>query len=410
MKILYFQSVGGASGDMILAAFSALGVDMEEVERAVNTLTDTVMRIRAAPASSHGLHGVRVDVSSAESGAPLPHRTLRDIGDLIRAGDLADAVRARAERVFQRLAEAEAEVHHTTPDRIHFHEVGALDSIADIVGSCVALELLGVDAVAVAPLPLGCGTVECAHGTYPTPAPATALLLRGVPVIQTDEPYELVTPTAAALLTTWQSHVHVPPGSCLAKVGYGFGHRTLDRRPNLLRAMLFEDAAGAEGDTCLVLECQVDDTTPELVGHLTGTLLENGAIDVFTTGVLMKKQRPGTLITVLCRPDDREAMLDRLFRESTTFGVRESTTRRTTLPRRVETVDTSYGPVRVKIGAWRGEDVTVAPEMDDCVARAAEAGVAARAVYEAACRVRPHSPAPGAGTVQGRSATPVPPP
>jgi uncharacterized protein (TIGR00299 family) protein len=390
MKVLYFQGLGGASGDMILAALASLGVDLDSVEQAVSRLAGTPIRLRVEPASSHALHGVRVHVEAPEDSPSTRHRSLADILTLIGNGDLPPGVQAQSERVFMRLAEAEADVHNTTPDAIHFHEVGALDSIADIVGCCLGLDRLAVDDVAVAPLPIGCGTVECAHGIYPTPAPATAWLLRDSAVVQTDEPFELVTPTGAALLTTWRSLALVPPGSRLVQIGYGFGHRTLNGRPNVLRAMLFEPPVESEGDSCLVLECHVDDTTPELIGQFTEKALAAGALDVYTTGVQMKKQRPGTLVTILCRLDDREAVLDLLFRETTTFGVRESVSQRTTLKRRMETVETPFGPVRVKVGTWRGDDVTVAPEMDDCIRLASEAGVSTRSVYEAALRPVDH--------------------
>ena len=388
--MLYFQGLGGASGDMILAALASLGVDLDSVEQAVSRLAGTPIRLRVEPASSHALHGVRVHVEAPEDSPSTRHRSLADILTLIGNGDLPPGVQAQSERVFMRLAEAEADVHNTTPDAIHFHEVGALDSIADIVGCCLGLDRLAVDDVAVAPLPIGCGTVECAHGIYPTPAPATAWLLRDSAVVQTDEPFELVTPTGAALLTTWRSLALVPPGSRLVQIGYGFGHRTLNGRPNVLRAMLFEPPVESEGDSCLVLECHVDDTTPELIGQFTEKALAAGALDVYTTGVQMKKQRPGTLVTILCRLDDREAVLDLLFRETTTFGVRESVSQRTTLKRRMETVETPFGPVRVKVGTWRGDDVTVAPEMDDCIRLASEAGVSTRSVYEAALRPVDH--------------------
>jgi len=338
---------------------------------------------------SHGLHGVRVIVEAPDPAEPghghPPHRNLQDIREILAQADLPERVLATSLRVFERIAEAEAAVHNTTVDQIHFHEVGALDSIADIVGGCLALDMLQVDHVVVAPLPLGCGTVECAHGTYPTPAPATTLLLRGFPVSPTNEPFELVTPTGAALLTTWASLSQVPAASRITAVGHGFGHRTLQSRPNLLRATVYETEDAQPGtEVCLVLECQVDDTQPELVGALMDRLLAAGALDAFTTPVQMKKQRPGTLITVLSTDAGRDAMLDLLFRESTTFGVREYHTRRTTLDRRSMTVNTVFGPVRVKVGAWHGEDVTLSPELEDCRTLAAERGVAVRAVYEAA--------------------------
>lgn len=382
MKTLFIQGIGGASGDMILGAMASLGVDATALEQAVGTLTPEAIRLRAEPCESHGLNGIRVTVEADDVGSP--HRHLADVRSLIEGADLPDSVKAQSIQVFVRLAEAEAEVHGTTPDKIHFHEVGALDSIADIVGACLALELLGVDEVVVAPLPIGCGTVECAHGLYPSPAPATTLLLKGFPVVPTDEPYELVTPTGAALLTTWQSGTKVPAGSRIAETGYGFGHRALDGRPNVLRTLIYETGESEDGAECLVMECQVDDTTPELLGALTTKLLRAGALDVFTSSVQMKKQRPGTLLTVLCTPVQREGLLDLLFRESTTFGVREYLTQRTMLARRTEVVQTPFGDVRIKVGTWRGEDVTRAPEMDDCIALAEQRGVAVRRVYEAA--------------------------
>jgi len=299
---------------------------------------------------------------------------------------LPDAVKEASVRVFTRIAEVEARMHATTVDRIHFHEVGALDSIVDIAGCCLALHRLGVDGVIVGPLPQGRGTIRCAHGVYPNPAPATVELLKGMAVVQTEEPHELVTPTGAALLAAWKTMAAAPDGATVAKVGYGLGQRELAHRPNLLRAVLLEvdpqpRAAATAG---LVLERNLDDVTPELIGALTQRLLAAGALEVFTTAAQMKKQRPGVLLTVLCTGAERETMLDLIFRESTTFGVREYAVQRTVLERRRVEVATPFGAVEVKIGAWRGEDVTWAPEMDDCVLRAQERGVPVRRVYESA--------------------------
>jgi uncharacterized protein (DUF111 family) len=219
----------------------------------------------------------------------------------------------------------------------------------------------------------------------PVPVPATVELLKGHPTVQTQEPHELVTPTGAALLMEWKSAASPPSSVSTGPVGHGFGHRHLDSRPNLLRARLLETVEQDEAtDDGLVLECQVDDTVPELLGALVERLLREGALDAFTTPVQMKKQRPGTLLTVLCRPGQKAALLDLIFRESTTFGVREYPTNRTVLERRHVEVETPYGAVRIKIGTWHGEDVTSAPEMDDCIKRAEEHGVAVRRVYEAA--------------------------
>lgn len=390
MKQLHFDSIGGASGDMVLGALASIGADLEAVQTALRKLPVDELAIVCEADKDQGLAGVRVTVEVPVEGHH--HRGLKTISEMIEASDLPQPTRALSLKVFTRLAEAEARVHGTTPDRIHFHEVGAMDSIVDIVGACHALTLLGVDAVSFAPLPLGQGTVECAHGTYPVPAPATLLLLEGFPVTRTGQSCELVTPTGAALLTTWRTTETVPSGSVAKQSGYGLGHRALEGRPNALRATLYETgeaadpSAGSGEGACVVMECQVDDTVPELLGTLMTRLLDAGALDVFTTAVQMKKQRPGTLLTVLCRPDARPVLLDVLFRGSTTFGVREYMTRRTMLDRRFEQVDTEFGPVRVKIGTWQGEDVTRSPELEDCAALAERHGVSVRAVYEAAAR------------------------
>lgn len=412
MKILQFSSVGGASGDMILAALADLGVDLGEVERALQALDVAPLRLHVEEAESHGLHGRRVQVQTSENPpatgdtphqkhghdhahdhehshpAHAPHRGLSEIRALIEQTVLPAPVKQQAIKVFTALGQAEATVHRQPIESIHFHEVGALDSIADIVGGCYALHLLGVDRVAVGPLPVGQGTVRCQHGVYPVPAPATLLLLKGQPTVQTDVPHEMVTPTGAALLTTWKTDDAPPPGSRMARIGYGFGHRQLGDRPNVLRATLLDASkATPERDACLVLESNLDDSTPEIIGALTRRLLAAGALDVFTVPAYMKKQRPGVLLTVLAKPGDREVLLDLLFRESTTLGVRESWTARTVLPRETRVVQTPYGAVRVKLARWKDALVTASPEMEDCEKLSTEHGVPVRRVYEAAQRL-----------------------
>lgn len=408
MKVLQFDSVGGASGDLILGALVELGVDPAWLERELQTLDVGPFRLVIAPFGSHGLHGTQVTVQvhdhdhdhgheHTHGGGHVHHAaTLADIEARIRGSRLPDPVKELSLRVFGRVADAEARIHRKDRSEIHFHEVGAVDSLVDIVGCCLGLHALDVGAVAVGPLPQGRGTVRCQHGVYPNPAPATVELLVGMPVVQTDETSELVTPTGAALLAEWKSLEAPPPGARVVRAGYSFGHHRLAGRPNVLRAVLLETDAATGEDACLVLECNVDDATPEVIGGLTGQLLEAGALDVFTTAVHMKKQRPGMLLTVLARPSERERLLDLIFRESTTFGVRERIERRTVLDRRIETVTTEYGPVRVKIGRWKGEDVTASPEFEDCHRLAQERGVAMRRVYEAAiqalrARARPQS-------------------
>ncbi len=386
MKTLHFEPVGGASGDMILGALIELGVEAQFLHDELARLPIGPFEIRADPAREHKMRGTRVTVSIPKPDRhDHPERRLSDIRDLISNSPLPAAVKEMSLKVFTRIGEAEAKVHGTPIDQVHFHEVGALDSIIDIVGCCLGLHRIGADAVAVGPLPQGRGVITCAHGTFPNPAPATVELSRGHPIVQTDEPFELVTPTGAALLTTWKTAEAPPPGSRAARTGYSFGHWKLERRPNLLRATLFDSSDQSDpSDSCLVLECNIDDTTPELIGSLAQQLMEAGALDAFTTAVQMKKQRPGTLLTVLCKPERKPALLDLIFRESTTFGVREYPVTRTTLERRFEEVGTPYGHVRIKIGRWKGADVTFAPEMEDCMLRAREKSVPVRAVYEAA--------------------------
>ena len=412
MKAIHFDMVGGASGDMILAALIDLGAPVADLLNSLASLNVGPFDIEAKPCVQGGLRGMRVEVhigdhapahahdehghSHAHEGhshamkagathGRHSHRGLVEIREAILQSTLPDAVRASAIRVFERLASAEAAVHGTTPEHIHFHEVGAVDSIVDIAGACLAMNILGIEAVTLGPFPIGYGTVTCAHGTIPLPAPATVELIRGFPSITTRETAELVTPTGAALLTTWKTSERMPPAR-LIKTGCAFGRHSLDERPNLLRALLFESAEDTTADTCLVLECNVDDTTPELLGNLLTRLGAAGALDAFLTPVQLKKQRPGSLLTVLCKPGDQAAMEDLIFRECTTFGIRSYPANRTILARRFETVDTALGPVRMKIGQWKGEDITRSPEYDDCVRLAGQAGIPVRAVYEQALR------------------------
>lgn len=404
MKTIYFDSVGGASGDMILACLLDLGADLKKIDSNLKKMAKARFSIEAKAVRQTGFKGMRVKVHVAhhdQHGHEHHNRNLGNIEKLINSSRLSASVKKHAISVFRRLAKAEAKVHGVRPSEIHFHEVGAMDSIVDIVGSCIALEQIGAERVAVGPLPLGCGTIKCAHGILPSPAPATVELLKGFAVEQTDEPFELVTPTGAALLTTWQNTVRVPTGAVLLRSGTGFGHHALKSRPNLLRAILFDcnntihsnfkkvqysldTTLTGNTDSCLVLECNLDDMAPELTGHLFGRLLKEGALDVFITPIQMKKNRPGAMLTVLCSTDKRDEMLDLIFRESTTFGVREHNVRRTVLPRHFETVNTPYGMVRLKIGSWNGREITRAPEYDDCRKLAEKAKVPLRAVYEAA--------------------------
>lgn len=395
MKALHLDSTGGASGDMILAALLGSGLDKAALEAQIQCLPIGHITLKLDAVEDGALTGVRLTVQVAEAADP-PHRRLKDIRAIIECSALPPAVKEDSIRVFERLADAEARVHGVTPDAVHFHEVGAADAIVDIVGACAARHALGIEAVTVGPLPLGQGITSAAHGVMPLPVPAVAELLRHHRVVRTDEPFELVTPTGAALITTWTEPCRTgtdvphtgPEAGVLINVANAFGHRTLNKRPNLLRAFLLDMpmTPTPEPGSCLVLECNVDDTVPELLGHLTQQLMDQGALDVTLAPVYMKKQRPGTMITVLSQPQDRERFLDIIFAESTTFGIREYDVRRTVLERRTETVETPYGQVDVKIGTRHGHDITRTPEYDDCVRCAHKHGVSVRQVYEAAGR------------------------
>ncbi|MBN2163912.1 MAG: nickel pincer cofactor biosynthesis protein LarC [Pontiellaceae bacterium] len=400
-RILHFESIGGASGDMILGALIGLGVPVEELNDELKSLQVDPFEILVDGVVEQGMSGVRARVVIHEHHHHHHHehdhdghhhhhgRHLSTILKLIDASSLPAPVKENAASVFQCIGEAEAAIHGVDIEKIHFHEVGAMDSIIDIVGSCLALHKLGVDGVSIRSLPQGHGTIECAHGTYPNPAPATLRMLKGFPVQSVDEPFELVTPTGAALLSNWRSASS--PGECagLTNTAYSFGHRKLNGRPNLLRASLYVEnlSRNAEFDEVLVLECNLDDMTPELIGCLSEQLIASGALDVFTAPVFMKKQRPGVLLTVLCAPEQRNGLVEIIFRESTTFGIREHLSRRTILDRGFEPVETPYGSVRIKVGQRAGEIMTAAPEIEDCRKCATEGGVPVKIVYDTALSI-----------------------
>lgn len=289
-------------------------------------------------------------------------------------------------RIFTRLAQAEAAVHGIAVEQVHFHEIGAADAIVDIVGACAGLEALGLEAIVCSPIPTGHGTVECEHGLLPVPAPATAELLRGVPLSACDEPAELTTPTGAAILTTLADSFGPLPALRIEAIGYGAGNRENRSRPNLLRLIIGQVASQPAGqqDHAVVLETQVDDATGQAVAHACERLLEAGALDVFVVPIIMKKGRPGQLLTVLCRPEDVSTLEAIIFGETTTFGVRRHGCLRTKLTREHVTVGTRFGPIRVKLGRHGDQVVRVWPEYDDCAAAARKSGVALRTVQDAA--------------------------
>ena len=383
MKILRLDSVGGISGDMMLGVLIGLGADREKLEKTLHTIVpDEEFSLVCEKVCLHGLTGVRASVRIPREGHC--HRALKDIEVLLEKSDLPEAAKRDSLAVFRLLAEAEGAVHGMAADEVMFHEVGALDSIVDIAGCCMAWHELGLEKLALSGLPTGSGVVRTAHGLMPVPAPATAEIFSryGLMMLPDDEPFELVTPTGAALAAFWPK-TEKPAGKVCGTVN-AFGQRELLARPNLLRGMIYQTGSDAEQDQVLLMECNLDDMTGELVAYTAEKLLQTGALDVWTTPVFMKKQRPGVVLSCLCREVDREKLLQVLFAESTTFGVREQVVARNILRRGFTTVETPYGPIRVKEGALGGKVVSRTPEWEDCRAAAEKAGVPAKDVYRSA--------------------------
>jgi uncharacterized protein (TIGR00299 family) protein len=381
MRLAYLDCASGISGDMLLGALVDAGVDLGELSAAVESLGLPGCRLRAREVKRQGFRATQVTVEYEPETA---HRHLDDILVLIDRGRLSPRQRDLARRIFTRLAEAEAKVHGTGIEQVHFHEVGAADSIADIVGTAVGWDLLGVDQTVASPVPVGSGKVKIAHGECRIPAPATAELLRGIPLAESSVPFELTTPTGAAVLATLVDGFGPLPAMTIQKIGYGSGQRDLTQQPNVLRLLVGEAVDAGAGEQVWVLETNLDDISGEMIGYCTTRLWEAGALDVYTTAIQMKKNRPGVKLSVLCRAGDVEPIESILFTETTTLGVRRWTVSRHVLSRQAHCVETSWGPVEGKVG-WLGDGwPRFAPEFESCRRIAAERGVPLRAVYEAA--------------------------
>lgn len=367
---------------MIVASLLDAGADAEALREGLASLDVKGYALAIEPVRKQGFAATRFRVE-LEGQTKQPHRRLRDVVDVLNGGKLAQPVRRKVVRVFERLAAAEAAVHGTGLDDVHFHEVGAVDAIIDVLGAVLALDLLKVDRVLCSPIPVGSGRVECAHGVMPVPAPATAELLKGVPLAAHPETGELTTPTAAAVLTTLAEEFGPVPSMTLAAVGYGAGTREGRTCPNLLRVMIGHPKHAGETDHITVLETNLDDVTPQVIGHCLERLLNEGALDAYAMPIHMKKSRTGVILTVLCEHDLADELERILFAETTTFGVRRHRVQRTKLRRCVERVSTPFGEVRMKIGE-RADGLTVGPEYEDCRAAAQRHGVSLREVIAAA--------------------------
>jgi pyridinium-3,5-bisthiocarboxylic acid mononucleotide nickel chelatase len=404
VTVLYFDCFSGASGDMILGALLDAGLPLDDLRGALGSLaidreavwSERVNRagISATKFQVRGEHAAGADRHShdhshdhgAHHHPHHSHRTLSEIAGLIDGSALTPAGKERAKALFARIGEAEAEIHGTSIDKVHLHEVGALDSIIDIVGTVYAMETLAVDRIVSSPLNVGSGTVRTSHGVYPVPAPATARLLKGAPVYAGPQVAEMVTPTGALLVTSYAGSFGPVPPMRVSAIGYGAGGRDLPDTPNVLRVMIGAADAAAPSHAVTVIEADIDDMNPQIFGALMDRLLAEGALDVYYTSIQMKKNRPGTLLTIVAAPDARERLTATVFRETTTIGVRYREMTRECLDREKVTVETPLGPVRFKIARRNGEVLNASPEFDDCAGIAAATGRPIKDVQAAAMK------------------------
>lgn len=379
MKTLYLDTFSGISGDMMLGLLADLGVDLAAVEAELATLPVAGYRLEKRSETRHGIGGTRVEVICE---GQQPTRTWAEIDAMLAAASLGVPARDRARRIFRRLGDAEAKVHRVPLDQVHFHEVGAVDAIVDIVGTAIGLELLGADRILCAPLPLSAGLVRGSHGAMPLPAPATLELLRGAPVRNAGSDRELVTPTGAAIAAGIARFCSLPEMT-VERIGYGVGGWDLADRPNLLRGILgsSEVTAGLEQDSVSVIETNIDDANPEWLGSLLERLMAEGALDASFSPLQMKKNRPGVGVTVVCRPEDATCMARLLLRESSAIGVRLHESRRLKLRREGKTVDTPLGPAEVKLVYEGDELLRITPEHASCQRLARASGRPLPEVY-----------------------------
>ena len=384
MKLAYFDCFSGISGDMTLGALVHAGVPLEHLRDQLNWLDVPGWQLRAEKVWKNGMAATYVCVTTQETHT---HRSLSTIEGILQKAKLANTVREHAIAIFRKLGEAEAAVHDVPIGRIHFHEVGAVDAIVDIVGACIGLHFLAVDRFACSPLNVGGGTARMAHGVLPVPAPATARLLLGKPTYSNGVQKELVTPTGAAIVAALCDSFGPQPLMIVSAIGYGAGSADLEGQPNVLRLMVGESVQTREGnytEEIRVLEANLDDLNPQIIGYFVERALDAGALDVFTTTVQMKKNRPGTLLTLLCQSADEAKFQELFFAETSTLGVRSHTTQRRTLPREWQNVSTPYGEVRMKIARVNGQVIQVSPEYEDCRKLAGEKAVPLRRVMQEA--------------------------
>lgn len=386
MKLAYFDCFSGISGDMTLGALVDAGCQVGHLRSELRGLEVSGWELSAEKVWKNGMAATQVKVKTENQ---TKHRSLTTILEIFERSQLAPQVRDRAAAIFTKLGEAEARVHDVPLEEVHFHEVGAVDAIVDIVGACIGFDALGIEMFACSALNVGGGTVKMTHGVLPVPAPATANLLQGKPTYSNGVQKELVTPTGAAIVAALCDSFGPQPPMSVTAIGYGAGIADLEGQPNVVRILIGEAAektvAGFDEEIA-VIEANLDDMNPQIYGYFLEKALAAGALDVYTTPVQMKKNRPGTLLTVLCIPSDTNLLMSLIFAETTTFGARTYRAQRRTLPREFVNVATSFGDVRVKISRVNGRILHVAPEYDDCRKLAVEKSVPLHRVISEALR------------------------
>jgi hypothetical protein len=381
MKVCYLECFSGISGDMLLGALVDAGADADTLRQEIAKLGIEGIEVHFERCSRSNIGATNLTVKVAHDHS---HRSLSKIEQIITASPLAAEVKDRAIRIFRRLGEVEAAIHQVPVEKVHFHEVGAWDSIVDIVGACIGLHLLGIEKIYCSPLNLGSGTVKAAHGVMPVPAPATAALVQGLPTYSEGPAVELTTPTGAAIVATLASEFGPMPPMRISAAGYGAGDHDFKDRPNLLRILIGELSGAAEASEVFVIEANVDDMSPQLAGYVRERLLDAGALDVTMVPVYMKKDRPGFMLSVLAKVEDRDRLGDLLFAETTTIGLRMYAAQRRVLERSWREVNTVHGPVRIKVASENGVVRNAAPEYDDCRRIALEKGVPLKDVVQQA--------------------------
>ncbi len=385
MKAIYYDCFAGISGDMNLGAMVDLGVDQEHLKKELNKLNISGYSLDISRDHRKQIYGTRVIVNTSEHKSAHhhhPHRHLKDIQEILTNSDLSEKVKALSMKMFTKIAEAEAKIHSKSIDEIHFHEVGAVDSIIDIVGAAICIEYLHVEKIVSSTVEIGGGFVTCAHGTFPVPAPATAELLKNIPIKSGAADKETTTPTGAALLA---ANVNEFTDNCrmrIEKTAYGIGGRDLDI-PNVLRVHIGEwiDSNYDDDTNDIMIETTIDDMNPEIYDHIMGQLLENGADEVYITPVLMKKNRPGNMISVLCKKEKANHLTELLLMESSTLGVRQYDVYKTVLDRKIKEVNTSIGTVKIKYAWLNGKQIKSKPEYEDCKAIAKDKNIPLNEVY-----------------------------